>query len=162
MPRSVRTQSATLACVLPGVRTDLGEEVTKAAPKMETGRDELEPACAGQPEPYDTLIDTTGGPDYNRAVEKARALCGACPLQARCLVENRHEPWVIAMIAGPRQSTRTKGSQVAARCGTDGGYYRHLRGTKAVPRSRPCDACREAHRIYQAKRVAEKTAEVAA
>ena len=120
--------------------------------------DELEPACAGQPEPYDTLIDTTGGPDYNRAVEKARALCGACPLQAHCLVENRHEPWVIAMIQGPRDSLR----RMRADCGTDAGYYRHLRGTKTVPRSRPCDACREAHRIYQAQRVAEKTAEVAA
>lgn len=36
----------------------------------------------------------------------------------------------------------------AALCGTDSGYYRHLRGTKTPP----CDACKLAHRTAEALR----------
>lgn len=32
-----------------------------------------------------------------------------------------------------------------AACGTDSGYYRHLRGTKAQPKTEPCQPCRDAH-----------------
>jgi hypothetical protein len=37
---------------------------------------------------------------------------------------------------------RVKGRRAAAVCGTDGGYYRHVRTTRTAP----CDACLFAHR----------------
>lgn len=103
-------------------------------------------------------MDLTAGPDYNRAIEKARAICGSCPLQNACLVKNRHEPWVIAMVAGPKPTRAENARQTKARCGTDGGYYKHLRGTKDRAPSKPCAECKEAHRIYQAGKAAERAA----
>ncbi|MBB3040995.1 hypothetical protein FHU40_000796 [Nocardioides soli] len=45
-----------------------------------------------------------------------------------------------------------------AKCGTDGGYYRHLRRTK----TEPCAACRRAHALAQAKRKERATLRVVA
>jgi hypothetical protein len=47
---------------------------------------------------------------------------------------------MLAKIPAPRRQ--------AAECGTDGGYYRHRRtlGEEA------CDACKLAHRVYEAQR----------
>lgn len=44
---------------------------------------------------------------------------------------------------------RTRRKKNAAKCGTDGGYYRHLRTTK----TKPCKACKRAHADYEANRV---------
>jgi hypothetical protein len=105
------------------------------------------PACLGNPDPYDKLHDYISGSVYNAAVIEARTICGTCPLQATCLRDNRHELWVKALIRGPKPlTTRERRKQVEAACGTDSGYYRHLRGTKTVPKSKPCEACRLAHR----------------
>lgn len=41
----------------------------------------------------------------------------------------------------PRRKTRRQ----PAPCGTDGGYYRHLRRTKTAP----CDDCLYAHRVAE-------------
>ena len=50
-----------------------------------------------------------------------------------------------------REAAKKKGikiKQAVAECGTDGGYYRHIRTTKTPP----CDACKLAHRIAEAIR----------
>lgn len=39
-----------------------------------------------------------------------------------------------------------------AECGTDGGYFRHLRGNKTTPKSPPCDACKKAHAAVERAR----------
>lgn len=108
--------------------------------------DEPRPACRGQSRPFDLLHDYISGPIYNAAVNEARTICGACPLQQACLRENRDTVWVQALIRGPqRLLPGERFKQAEAACGTDSGYYRHIRGTKTSPKSKPCEACRLAH-----------------
>lgn len=52
-----------------------------------------------------------------------------------------------AMLANVKVDRRTR-----AVCGSDAGYYRHLRTLKEPA----CDACKLAHRVYEAERAARK------
>jgi len=67
----------------------------------------------------------------------------------------------IAATARAKAAARSAGRRVRRRpealCGTDGGYYRHRRtlGENA------CDACKLAHRVAEAERVARNRGEVA-
>jgi hypothetical protein len=57
------------------------------------------PACVGRSEIYDFLIDArVNDTYYRRATVEARRICGSCPLQQACLVENRDEVWAQAVI----------------------------------------------------------------
>ena len=120
---------------------------TKPGPRLENQRgEEVRPACEGNSRPYDLLHDYISGPIYNAAVNEARTICGTCPLQQTCLRENRDTVWVQALIRGPqRLAPGERLKQAEAACGTDSGYYRHIRGTKTSPKSKPCEACRLAH-----------------
>lgn len=87
-------------------------------------------------------------PENVRDAATAKAICAACPVSAECLAyatENREEHGVWGGLApwerGDRRTRRPAVRPPVARCGTDGGYYRHLRYTF----SEPCQACKEAH-----------------
>lgn len=77
----------------------------------------------------------------------ARAICDACPVKAQCLAEAMAVPFTAGIWAGTTEGQRRRSPQKhlrrpqVARCGTDAGYYRHLRymGTE------PCQECKEAH-----------------
>jgi hypothetical protein len=68
-------------------------------------------------------------------------------LQARIEDEIR---WLEGTIRGERTRLAT------ALCGTDGGYYRHVRGNKTTPRSKPCTPCKVAHRVAERERAARR------
>lgn len=57
----------------------------------------------------------------------------------------------------PANERKPKPRRKVAQCGTDGGYYRHLRRTKTTP----CKPCRRAHAHAQALRVARSQKEAA-
>lgn len=70
-------------------------------------------------------------------------------LQARIDDEIR---WLEGSLRGQRARMAT------ALCGTDGGYYRHVRGNKTVARSKPCAACKAAHRVAERERAERRKA----
>jgi WhiB family redox-sensing transcriptional regulator len=81
---------------------------------------------------------------------QARRVCAGCPVRAECgtwAIENgEHDGvWGGMTPAGRMIEKRHRGivrpSRTPARCGTDAGYYRHLRRTM----TEPCEACRKAH-----------------
>lgn len=77
----------------------------------------------------------------------ARAICDTCPVKAQCYAEAMADPFTAGIWAGTTEGQRRRSPQkhlrrpLVARCGTDAGYYRHLRYTF----TEPCQACREAH-----------------
>ena len=110
------------------------------------------PACAGNPWPFDTLIDHAAGLTYRAALREARTICGGCPLRATCLLENREEPWAKAILG------RTLGEPVTRpTCGTRTGANAHYRNGESG-----CDKCRatEAERSRQRKAVTALAANV--
>lgn len=87
-------------------------------------------------------------PDVGRNAATAKAICASCSVQAECLryaLENREEYGVWGGLAPWERQGRQRPPKrpAVARCGTDAGYYRHLRQTH----TEPCVACREAHAI---------------
>lgn len=82
-----------------------------AQPDRTGGEDRPAPACAGNPEPYDTLIDVTSGPVFHWAVAEARAICSTCALFAECMTANRGEPWAAAVITGKSLQQRVKAGE---------------------------------------------------
>jgi len=93
--------------------------------------------------------------------KEARAACQRCPVRHECLEDDlsTYHPYGIfsgfraGLTANERQKLRAKrgnrtnrASPTPAACGNDGGYKRHRRLGEDV-----CDACREAHRIVNAK-----------
>lgn len=84
---------------------------TYAAPQpaRTTGADAVTTPCAETPWPFDTLIEVTSGERFHNAVTAARAVCGRCPIQQACLVENRREDWARAVITGKSVMQRRTG-----------------------------------------------------
>lgn len=74
--------------------------MTRRPHSRTTGADAVAVPCAETPWPFDTLIEVTSGERFHTAVTAARAVCGRCPIQSACLVENRHEDWARAVITG--------------------------------------------------------------
>ncbi len=54
--------------------------------------------CTNYPNVYDVLADGGRGLHYNRALEAARNICGACLLAETCHAENADERWVKAIL----------------------------------------------------------------
>ena len=87
---------------------------------------------------------------------KALAICARCPVIEPCrahAVEHRERGIWGGTSERQRKTIRSKahtgrvGIKVAA-CGTDAGYYRHLRRLDEDP----CEPCRQAHRIADRER----------
>lgn len=85
-------------------------------------------------------------PEVGENASAAKAICASCPVAAECLtyaIENREDYGVWGGLA-PWERKRfrkpPRRPQVAA-CGSDAGYYRHLRLTH----TEPCRACLDAH-----------------
>lgn len=51
---------------------------------------------------------------------------------------------------------------VSALCGTEGGYYRHVRGNKTTAKTKTCTPCKVAHRVAERERAARRAGKVAA
>lgn len=101
----------------------------------------MTPACLGHPEPYDALMDYISGPEHRKALDAARAMCGACSLSATCLRDNAAEPWALAVLGRRLPATERP------TCGTPAGYSSHIRH-----REETCERCREANRGKRPRR----------
>jgi WhiB family redox-sensing transcriptional regulator len=89
------------------------------------------------------------------SISDAIAICATCPVRAECLrfaMDNREDFGIWggrAVGKNLRRRWRAQERRLAERalgftssmCGTDGGYYRHIRITETTP----CQACRDAH-----------------
>lgn len=95
-----------------------------------------------------SLFDSTLAADH----KKARKICKSCPVMADCLLEvvnmrNSHRP-VIGTWAGMLFGARGGAGRRAAVCGTDAGYYRHIRRDKEGA----CPECLKAHAEAETRR----------
>lgn len=128
-----------------------------------TNGDRPIPNCFGKPEPFDALMDSTGGPGFRAALREARALCDGtptspvCPLRDACHTENTDEPWLQAM--------RTAGAKalpvLRPQCGTPAGYQQHnLNGETQCPSCKAAE--RERWRTRKARARAQAKEEAAA
>lgn len=87
----------------------------------------------------------------------AKAICASCPVKDACLTDALSHWGTGGIWGGTTELEREKmpkrhlRSSVAL-CGTDAGYYRHLRITLTAP----CSACRAAHAKYTRERAAAK------
>jgi hypothetical protein len=101
----------------------------------------MTPACHGNSQPFDVLIDHSQGAEHRAAVREAWAMCRECPLLAACHAENAGEPWVWAIYD-------TKFEAVdRPECGTSKGVKAHrIKGEKT------CEKCRRYMREAKAKR----------
>lgn len=90
--------------------------------------------------------------DRPEKITAAKAICATCPVQSQC------QEWALDNIerngvwggASERQRRRMRRSwrRQPAQCGTDSGYYRHLRVTNTPP----CAECKKAHSAATTKR----------
>jgi WhiB family redox-sensing transcriptional regulator len=83
---------------------------------------------------------------WRENVERAKHCCAACPVKAECLSMAMADPMTAGIWGGTTESERRRRPRPprrpqVAHCGTDAGYYRHLRQTL----TEPCVACRDAH-----------------
>lgn len=91
-------------------------------------------------------------PEQGQTAAAAKAICATCPVTAECLalaLENRELHGVWGGLT-PRQRlnrglVRPPKRNRVAPCGSEAGYYRHLRNTH----TEPCGLCREAHAVAQ-------------
>lgn len=112
-------------------------------------------ACVGRGDvDWFPLPGTAAGQRAN--LEAARAICDTCTVKGQCLAEAMADPHTAGIWAGTTEGQRRRSPQkhlrrpLVARCGTDAGYYRHLRYTF----TEPCKACREAHAFaHRARKV---------
>ena len=86
-------------------------------------------------------------------IAAAKAVCAACPVQSECLEDALAHPDTAGVWGGTtaterRKMPRARLRAAVAQCGTDSGYYHHLRQTM----TEPCDACRFAHSQSVARR----------
>lgn len=77
---------------------------------------------------------------HNPTVE--RDTCGTWP---GYLIHMRGREKACEACAEASRARSRKRRRPTAKCGTDSGYYRHIRGSKTEPKTEPCDACRKAH-----------------
>lgn len=98
-------------------------------------------------------------------IAQAKAVCAACPVRDACLdwaLEHNveHGIWGGATERERRSIRRSRGQRdrprVLESCGTPAAYRRHLRRGEAID-----FACREANRVEQAEKKAEKRRAVA-
>lgn len=118
--------------------------------------EEPRPACEGiakpgKPTPYDLLHDYISGPVFERAKTEARQICGTCPLQQDCLVQNRREAWAKAVLGINPRGGAPKGP--VPPCGTDRKFWWHRRNGEA-----PCEPCKAANNAYKRELRAKKAA----
>lgn len=119
------------------------------------------PACDGA-DPQE--FDATDIPTHL----EMRAICATCPIVTPCLElaldisRHRHAhkargpdgTWGgVLWRDGVVVKLDEPGRNQVALCGTEGGYYRHLR----TLRETPCDECRMAHRFQERLRKARRT-----
>lgn len=84
----------------------------------------------------------------------AKALCATCEVRGECLAdalaEGRYQFGVRAGYTAAQRERMPRGRTYAAtaQCGTDAGYYTHLRRTYTPP----CDDCRAAHNAAARRR----------
>lgn len=91
--------------------------------------------------------------ERGESVQPAKAVCEGCPVQAQCLDAGHRENYGIWGGQSPEQRSlgRPRGRRVA-RCGTDGGYFRHRNlGENA------CGPCTTAHNGANRMREARRT-----
>lgn len=91
-------------------------------------------------------------PDVGGSPERAKSICASCPVAAECLhyaLENREEygVWGGTSAKQRRDMQKPPRRPSVAACGTDAGYYRHIRQT----RTEPCRPCLEAHAAASAE-----------
>lgn len=108
--------------------------------------------CEGKWYIYDALIDYRGGPIFRTAIREAREICGTCPIQLKCLRDNREETWARAIITG-RSIHSPIPVEKESPCGTSAGYRQHRRRDEKA-----CKPCSEAERLRSAKRRQERAA----
>lgn len=108
--------------------------------------------------------------DAHNAAESARRArrvpCGQCgaPMPSRrrdelcagCAQVARQEARRLEREAAAEARRQAR----AAKCGTDGGYFRHLRGVVGVRPSVPCQACVDAHSAAERARKQARTGRV--
>ncbi len=100
-------------------------------------------------------------PSPQDSARPAKAICAGCPVRSECLQTalNDHEAFGIwgGMTTQKREPLwpKWKPKHPPAECGTDAGYYRHLRVTFTPP----CDGCRVAHSAAWRARLAGMTPE---
>jgi WhiB family redox-sensing transcriptional regulator len=92
---------------------------------------------------------------FQANVDAAKAVCASCTVRSECLA-GALAHWGTAGIWGGlteierRDMPQARLHALVAECGTDAGYYRHLRQTC----TEPCVECRSAHASAQRKRTA--------
>lgn len=109
-----------------------------------------EAACRGRNDiDWFPVMDRPGGQGaaWRDNLARAREVCSSCSVTAECMAEAATDPLTGGIWAGTTEAQRRQLPAQArrrppvARCGTDAGYYRHLRYTD----TEPCQECKEAH-----------------
>lgn len=107
-------------------------------------------ACADRDDiDWFPTMEAPGGQNaaWRNNVARAREVCSSCPVSAECLRAAMADPFTAGIWGGTTEGERRRRPQpprqrpTVARCGSDAGYYRHLRQTN----TEPCQECREAH-----------------
>jgi len=130
--------------------TDRRHAHTLATPVLTRGDERPAPPCAGRWSTYDALMDHIGGPVLRFAREEAAAMCGACPIQARCHADNAGEDWLRALNREPRP-------RKVKRAGGGSQRGRHL---SDEGRARVAAATGARNAEHAARRNAERAAEL--
>ena len=97
-------------------------------------------ACAG-------MFDVDWFPHPSARTPVALQVCRECPVRQECLEDALGEGLDQFGVRGGHtekqrmRMARSRTRAAVAECGTDAGYYRHLRQLMTVP----CDLCRRAH-----------------
>lgn len=111
-----------------------------------------EAACKGRDDiDWFPTQDRPGGTttSWRENLRRAREVCASCDVRSDCLADALAHWGTGGIWAGTTELERTRLPMKrpvrphVARCGTDAGYYRHLRQTF----TEPCGACKEAHAI---------------
>ena len=111
-------------------------------------------ACVGRVDiDWFPSVDRPGGTTkaFRDNIARAREVCASCPVKAECLAEARADPLTAGIWGGTTETQRRGGPRqpawrpLKARCGTEAGYFAHLRQTH----TQPCVACKEAHALTE-------------